>query len=74
MGLEKSRWKSGKYFLFGNIGNLYIKKLERWLFEVDVLKELENLLKKLNVLYSKRRIKILDLLYDSGEIKDVCII
>ena len=74
-GIRKEQIEEWKIFLYSDhIGNLYITKLERWLDDVAAPKKLEDLLKKLNVLYSKRRIEILDILYDSGEIKDVYII
>lgn len=74
-GIRKEQIEEWKIFLYSDhVGNLYITKLERWLDDVAVPKKLEDLLKKLNVLYSKRRIEILDILYDSGEIKDVYII
>ncbi|RLI75965.1 type I-D CRISPR-associated helicase Cas3' [Archaeoglobales archaeon] len=74
-GIRNEQIKEWGTFLYsGYISKLYTTKLKRWLSEVEVPKKLEDLLKKLSPLYSKRRIEILDVLYDSGEIKDVYIL
>ncbi len=74
-GIRSEQIAEWRTFLYsGHIGNLYATKLERWLDEVEVPEELEKLLKKLSPLYSKRRIEIFDVIYDSGGIKDVYII
>jgi len=74
-GIGNERIKEWRTFLYSDyIGNLYITKLERWLGKVDVPRELEGLLRKLSLLYSKRRIEIFDVLYDSGGLRDVYII
>jgi len=67
---RKEEWKA---FLYSDhIGNLYSQKLEKWL-ECGVPKELANLLKKLIPLYSRKRIEIVDVLYDSIEAKEAFI-
>ena len=74
-GIKSEQIAEWRSFLYSDyIGNIYTTKLERWLSELEVPKKLEDLLKKLSPLYSKRRIEISDVLYDSGEIKDVYII
>ena len=74
-GIKSEQIAEWRKFLYSNhIGDLYATKLEKWLCDVRVPKELEDLLKKLSLVYSKRRIEILDVIYDSGGIKDVYII
>jgi CRISPR-associated endonuclease/helicase Cas3 len=70
--IRKKEWTIFQYSDY--IGNLYNEKLEKWLRDVKPPSELEDLLKKLSPLYSKKRIEIVDVFYDSGEIKDVYII
>lgn len=69
---QKEEWN--KFLYSDHIGSLYAAKLEKWLNEVEVSEELEDLLRKLRPLYSKKRIEILNVLLDSEGIKDVFII
>ena len=74
-GIKSKQIAEWRTFLYSDyIGNLYLTKLEKWLYEVEVSEELKNLLRKLKEVYSKRRIEIFDILYDLEEIKDVFII
>ena len=74
-GIRRERVSEWKTFLYSDhIGSLYDTKLKKWLTQVEIPEDLEDLLKKLRVLYSKRRIEVLDVLYDSGETRDVFII
>jgi len=75
IGGNRNRKKEWNIFLYSDhIENLYNEKLEKWVKEVDPPAELKDLLEKLSHLYSKKRIEIMDILYDSGGIKDVYII
>ena len=74
-GIKSEQIAEWRIFLYSNhIGDLYLIKLKKWLAEVDVPEELKELLKKLNLVYSKKRIEVFDVLYDSGGIYDVYII
>jgi len=74
-GIKSEQIAEWRTFLYSNhIGDLYLTKLEKWLYEVEVPEELKDLLKKLSPMYSKRRIEIYDVIYDFGGINDVYII
>ena len=74
-GIKSEQIAEWRTFLYSNhIGNLYVTKLEKWLDEVEVPEELKELLKKLSPMYSKRRIEIYDVIYDSAGINNVYII
>ncbi|MHC1636487.1 MAG: hypothetical protein ACXQTS_07745, partial [Candidatus Methanospirareceae archaeon] len=73
--LKYNRKREWRTFLYSDyIDNLYLTKLEKWLYEVEVPEELKELLKRLSLVYSKKRIEIFDAIYDSGGIEDVYII
>ena len=74
-GIKSEQIAEWRTFLYSNhIGDLYLTKLEKWLYEVEVPEELKDLLKKLSLIYSKRRLEIFDVIYNSGETNDVYII
>jgi len=74
-GIKSEQIAEWRTFLYSDhIGNLYLTKLEKWLYKVEVPEELKGLLKQLALVYSKRRIEFLDICYDSIAIKDVYII
>lgn len=70
-GIDKERKEEWKIFLYSDhIGKLYLNKLKKWLSEVEVPEELKKLLKELSPLYSRRRVEILDVLYDSAAVEN----
>ena len=74
-GTKSEQEKEWREFLYSDhIGNLYANKLEKWLKEVEVSKELKELLKKLRLVYSKKRIEVFDVLYDYKGVKNAFII
>jgi len=74
-GIKSEQIAEWRTFLYSDyIGDLYVTKLEKWLNEVGVSEELKELLKKLRLVYSKRRVEIFDVIYDSGRIDDIYII
>ncbi len=78
-GLGKDKIEEWLTFLYSNyVGDIYIKKLEKWIEEVEIETEISDrlifLLKKLKPVFSKKRIEIFDIIYDSGKIGDFFII
>ena len=67
-GIDRNGKKEWFEFMNSNyIDKLYLRKLTYWIENTDVPQELATLLKQLSHVFSKKRIEIIDILYDSSK-------